>query len=42
MVQSLFDQDKSTRYDDLTQVDREFKGISQAVDEFIFAFLEGI
>ena len=41
MVQSLFDQDKSTRYDDLTQVDREFKGISQAVDEFISAFLEG-
>ena len=41
MVQSLFDQDKSTRYDELTQVDREFKGISHAVDEFISAFLEG-
>ena len=41
MVQSLFDQDKVTRFDSVTNTDRELKGVSQSVDDFITAFLEG-
>ena len=41
MVQSLFDQDKVTRFDSLTKSDRPFQGISQGLDEFISTFLEG-
>ena len=41
LVQSLFDQDKITRYDSLTKSDRPLQGISQALDEFITTFLEG-
>jgi flagellar capping protein FliD len=41
MVKSLFNQDVVTRFDEITQADRIVKGISQGVDEFITAFLEG-
>jgi len=41
MVQALFNQDKVTRFDSLTNTDRQFQGISQALDEFITTFLEG-
>jgi flagellar capping protein FliD len=41
MVKSLFNQDVVTRFDEITQTDRIVKGISQGVDEFITAFLEG-
>ena len=41
MVQSLFDQDKVTRFDVVTNSNRELKGVSQAIDEFVTAFLEG-
>ena len=41
MVQSLFDQDKVTRFDAVTKSDRQFQGISQSLDDFITAFLEG-
>ena len=41
MVQSLFDQDKVTRFDSLTKTDRPLQGISQGLDEFISTFLEG-
>ena len=41
MVQSLFDQDKVTRFDAITKSDRQLQGISQALDEFITTFLEG-
>ena len=41
MVQSLFDQDKVTRFDSITKSDRQLQGVSQALDEFITTFLEG-
>jgi flagellar capping protein FliD len=41
MVQSLFDQDKVTRFDSVTNSQREVKGVSQSLDDFITAFLEG-
>ena len=41
MVQSLFDQDKITRFDAITKTDRQLQGVSQALDEFITTFLEG-
>ena len=42
MVQSLFDQDRVTRFDSITKSDRQLQGVSQALDEFITTFLEGI
>ena len=41
LVQSLFDQDKVTRFDAITKTDRQLQGVSQALDEFITTFLEG-
>ena len=41
MVQALFDQDKVTRFDSITKLDRQIQGISQGLDEFITTFLEG-
>ena len=41
MVKYLFDQDKISRFDNITKSDRYFQGMTQAVDEFVSTFLDG-